>query len=464
MKISAKITLLILTAMVAINVIGQVPAPAPAQPATLERAKTEALTATNYQQVLDMLAIKLPTLPAMADDPNRPTNVFQKAGSFVDAQGHHYSRSQWGDWINYDETIAQDFTLPDPLVLKNGKPVTTAKMWWQKRRPEIVNDYETEIFGRVPKKTPKVTFEAGSESPALDGSAIKKVITGHIDNSAYPAAQPVINLVLYLPTHAGGPVPLMGLISGNTNGNAKTIQLLINQGWAAAIFDTGSLQADNGGGLNKGIIGLVNQGQPRKPEDWGTLRAWSWGLSRALDYFETDKAINPKQIGLEGHSRWGKTALLAGAMDTRWAIVYSSCSGSMGASLERRNYGETAGIVAGVTEYHWMAPNFVKYGHNWHTNLPVDAHDMIALMAPRPLFITGGTQDLWADPKGEFEACVAATPVYTLLGKTGITGSELPTPNVALADGDLAFRYHEGGHTDELDWPAFLEFAKKYFN
>jgi hypothetical protein len=222
------------------------------------------------------------------------------------------------------------------------------------------------------------------------------------------------------------------------------------------------VQADNGAGLSHGIIGLVNHGKLRSPEDWGVLRAWSWGLSRALDYFATDKTINPKQIGIEGHSRWGKTALLAGAMDPRWAIVFASCSGSGGASLEKRNFGENLDLIAAENEYHWMAPNFIKYGGNWKA-FPVDAHEMMALVAPRPLFITGGTQDIWADPLGEFKACQAASPVYALLGKTGITTAQLPAPDVSLINTDLAFRLHEGGHTDSIDWPTFIEFAKKYF-
>jgi len=451
--------------IVAAGVQGQVTAPSFEQLAALKRAKTDSLTSLNYQQLLNMLAIKLPDLPDMANDPNRPKNTFQKdgVGAYLDQQGHRYSRTRWGDWINYDENIAKDYTLPDPLVLKNGKAVTNAQTWWKKRRPEIVTDYETEIFGRVPKTTPKVTFEVNNvDNTALEGKAIKKTITGLIDNSGYPAVKPVINVVLYLPAKAKGPVPLMVIASSNTTGNSQLINLLISEGWAMAIFDTNSLQADNGAGLSQGIIGLVGQGKARNPEDWGSIRAWSWGLSRSLDYFQTDKAINPKQIGIAGHSRWGKTALLAGAMDARWAIVFASCSGSMGASLERRNFGETVGIVAGETEYHWMAPNFVKYGGDWK-NLPVDAHDMMALIAPRPLFITGGTQDIWADPKGEFEACVTATPIYYLLGKTGIKVTELPAPDVSLINGDLAFREHEGGHTDEPDWPVFMKFAKKYF-
>ena len=377
-----KATLVVLTVLFVISVHAQV--------TEKERAKTDSLTKLNYQQTLQSLGVKLPVLPQQADDPARPKNAVARANGngYTDVQGRSLPRSPWGTWVNYSEELANNYTLPDPLVLKNGKLVASANVWWKQRRQEIVNDYETFVFGRVPKNTPKVKFELGEvDKIALDGNAIKQTITGHIDNAAYPAAMPVINLVLYLPAKANGPVPLMVIASSNTKGNNETIKLLINAGWAIAYFDTNGVQADNGAGLSEGIIGLVNQGKLRGPEDWGVLRAWSWGLSRALDYFMTDKAINPKQIGIEGHSRWGKTALLAGAMDQRWAIVFASCSGSGGASLEKRNFGENLDLIAAENEYHWMAPNFIKYGGNWKA-FPVDAHEMMALVTPRPLFVT----------------------------------------------------------------------------
>jgi hypothetical protein len=241
------------------------------------------------------------------------------------------------------------------------------------------------------------------------------------------------------------------------------IEKVIEAGWAFANFNTVGVQMDNGLGLNEGIIGLVNKGNSRKPNDWGAIAAWSWGLSRAFDYFETDKSIDSKRVGIQGHSRCGKTALLAAALDTRWAIVFASCSGCMGASLEMRSWGENIDNVASSGEYHWMAGNFLKYGGNW-ASMPVDAHELIALIAPRPVFITGGTQDQWADPKGEFLACVGAEPVYKLLGKKGLNVTNMPAPDVSLVDGEIAFRYHKGGHTDGLDWPVFIEFAKKQFS
>jgi hypothetical protein len=419
----------------------------------------------DWQKVMNQFNLQLPTLPPPADDPKRPPQLKQKEGStnWYDDAGNTHVRSGWGNWTNYEEAKAEGHDLPNPLVLKSGKPVKDANAWWKQRRPEILNDYLTEIYGKTPKNTPKVRFEVTEVTDtALKSKAIRKTIVGHIDNSRYPSAKPSINITLYTPASAKGPVPLMVLVWGSFPAPMLTINRVITAGWAVATVNTGSIQMDNGGGLHEGIIGLVNEGKDRKPDDWGVLSAWCWGLSRAFDYFETDKAINAKQIGIQGHSRWGKTALLAGATDPRWAIVFASCSGSMGASLEKRNYGETIDNVAGSGEYHWMAANFVKYGGNWAA-MPVDAHELVALVAPRPLFITGGTKDSWGDSYGMFLACVGASPVYNLLGKKGLTTTEMPKPDEALMDGELAFRNHEGGHTDAPDWPVFLEFAEKQF-
>lgn len=428
--------------------------------------KMRAASQEDWQRMMDKLNLKLPTLPDPADDPKRPAHLKPKEGStnWYDDAGYTHVRSGWGNWSNYDEAKAEGYTLPDPLKLKNGKSVNNASMWWKQRRPEILNEYLTNIYGKTPANTPKVTFSGvGTDSTVLGGKALRKAILGQIDNSRYPAATPSIPVTRYTPTNATGPVPLMVIVWGSFPTPIATIEKLIDAGWAVALVNTGAIQMDNGAGLHEGIIGLMNGGQDRKPDEWGVLSAWSWGLSRVLDYFETDKAINPKQIGVEGHSRWGKTALLAGALDQRWAIVFASCSGSMGASLEKRNYGESIDNVAGSGEYHWMAGNFLKYGGNWEA-MPVDAHELMALIAPRPLFITGGTRDSWSDPKGEFLACVGASPVYELLGKKGVGTTEMPAPDVALINGELAFRNHEGGHVDSLDWPVFLTFAQKQFN
>ena len=244
-------------------------------------------------------------------------------------------------------------------------------------------------------------------------------------------------------------------------------QQVLAKGWGYATIYPTTVQADNGAGLTNGIIGLVNKGQPRKLDDWGALRAWAWGASRALDYFETDKAVDAKRVALEGHSRYGKATAVAMAYDPRFAVAFVSSSGEGGLKLNRRNWGELVENVAAVNEYHWMAGNFLKYAGplKWE-DLPVDSHELIALCAPRPVFISAGSLekgDGWADAKGMFMAGVAATPVYELLGKKGLPTSEFPPIETALISGDIGFRQHKQGHTPGPNWPTFIEFASRHF-
>ena len=392
---------------------------------------------------------------------------------------------------NYDETKANPFpALPDPLILNDGKRVNTARRWWQQRRPQIVELFDREIYGRVPYTTPKVTWEVTSTKSGTNGDVpiLTKSLVGHVDNSAYPLITVNIQLELTTPTNASGAVPVMlefGFIGtrpfgprpGSPTGVTSSApapapgptwqQQVLARGWGYATIAPGSIQADNGAGLTEGIIGLCNHGQPRKLDDWGSLRAWAWGASRALDYFETDKAVNAKQVGIEGHSRYGKAALVTMAYDQRFAIAYVSSSGEGGAKLSRRDWGEVVENVAGTGEYHWMAGNFLKYaGPLQWSDLPVDAHELIALCAPRPTFISGGATkgDGWVDARGMFLAAVAAGPVYRLLGKRDLGTTEFPPMETPLIDGDLAFRQHNGGHTPAPNWPTFLIFASRYLN
>lgn len=260
------------------------------------------------------------------------------------------------NYAHYDESKANPFpNLPDPLVLKNGQTVTTAAMWWNRRRPEIVEDFDREIYGRVPKDTPKVNWEVTSTTKETNGNVpvITKQLVGHVDNSSYPDIAVNIQVTLTTPANATGPVPVMmqfgftgfgGFGRGGLGGSGPSWQgQVLAQGWGYAILSPNSVQADNGAGLTQGIIGLMNKGQPRKVDDWGALRAWAWGASRALDYFETDKAVDAKRVGLEGHSRYGKATIVAMAYDPRFAIAYVSSSGEGGAKLHRRNWGEEIG-------------------------------------------------------------------------------------------------------------------------
>jgi hypothetical protein len=402
-------------------------------------------------------------------------------------------------YANYDEAKANPFpVLPDPLVLNNGKKVTTAKDWWNKRRPEIVEMFDREVYGRVPKVVPKVKWEVTATTEGMNGDVpiVTKALVGHVDNSAYPSIKVDIGLTLTTPKNATGPVPVIMQFSGGgfgfgpprapgapapgaaaaagrgsppagfPGGRGPTgptwQQQVLARGWGYASINTGSIQQDSGAGLREGIIGLCNKGEPRKLDDWGVLRAWAWGASKALDYFETDKAVDAKHVAVEGHSRWGKATIVAVAYDQRFWTGYVSSSGEGGAKLHRRNWGEVVENVAGTGEYHWMAGNFLKYAGplNWG-DLPVDSHELIAMCAPRPIFISGGatTGDGWVDAKGMFMAAAAAGPVYRLLGKKDLGTTEFPPIETALVEGDVAFRQHSSGHTDGPNWPTFLEFA-----
>jgi hypothetical protein len=386
--------------------------------------------------------------------------------------------------VNYDESKANPWpTLPDPLILTNGKRVTSQKIWWNQRRPELVELFDREVLGRVPANVPAVQWEVVSTTSGTDGgiATVTKHLVGHVDNSAYPAITVNIEASLTLPAHATKPVPVLLEITFENypiNPNRPPApppppekeptwkQQVLAKGWGYALFYPTTLQADNGAGLTQGIIGLTNHGQPRKLEDWGALRAWAWGGSRLMDYFETDKDVDAGHVAVEGHSRFGKTALVAMAYDPRFVVAYINSSGAGGADLARRHYGEQLENIAGSGEYHWMGGNYLKYaGPLTPADMPVDMHELIALCAPRPVFIGGGTTeggDGWADVHGTFIAEVAAGPVYKLLGKKDLGTETFPPVGTALISGDLGFRQHPGGHTPIPDFPTFITFASRY--
>jgi hypothetical protein len=404
---------------------------------------------------------------------------------------------------NYDESLASPFpNLPEVLTLKNGKKVATAKDWWKKRRPEIVEDFEREVLGRIPPNVPKVKWEVTQTSEAKVGEhpVIGKQLVGHVDNSSFPQINVDIQMILVTPADVKKPVPVMmmfgfGYLPGTPpptgrggrgfgfgpppGSDSPATEQLIADGWGYAYINPGSIQADNGAGLTRGIIGLVNRGQFRKPDDWGSLRAWGWGASRGLDYLETDKSVDAKRVGIEGVSRYGKAALVTMAFDTRFAVVLVGSSGEGGAKLHRRNWGEAVENLTGSGEYHWMAGNFLKYGaaeadfgSKNAGDLPVDAHELIALCAPRPTFISYGVPEKgdakWLDHQGSFMAAVAAGPVFRLLGAKDLGTSDnyktekMPPVNVSLLNGQLAWRQHDGGHTDGPNWRYFIPWADKF--
>ena len=405
---------------------------------------------------------------------------------------------------NYDPAQANPFPqLPDPLVLKNGKKVTSAKVWLSQRRPEIVEDFEREVIGRVPKNVPKVSWTVTEQvNRELAGMAIiGKRLVGRVDNSSYPGISVDIEMALVTPANAKGPVPVLMMFGfgglpgdppptrpGAPAGAAAPPRVqfndppsneqLIAAGWGYASIVPRSIQADNGAGLTKGIIGLVNKGQPRKPDDWGALRAWAWGAARGLDYLETDSAVDSKKVGIEGVSRYGKAALVTLAFEPRFALVLVGSSGEGGAKLHRRNFGEAVENLTGSGEYHWMAGNFLKYGAADASfgsknagDIPVDAHELIALCAPRPTFISYGIPEKgdanWLDQQGSYMATVAAGPVFRLLGvkdigdKSEYKTAKMPPVNTGLTDGELAWRQHDGGHEDRSNMKYFIAWANK---
>jgi len=405
---------------------------------------------------------------------------------------------------NYDESKANPFpNLPELLTLKNGEKVTSATAWWKQRRPEIVEEFEREVYGRVPSDVPKVTWTTVSNiSNGLVGEipANGKQMIGRVDNSECPESTVEMRMAVVTPASARGPVPVLIMFGGfggsgmprpagtasPTNQNSfggpfrdpPSTQQLLAAGWGYATLSPNSIQADNGAGLTKGIIGLVNKGQPRKPEDWGALRAWAWGASRALDYLESDSAVDGKKVGIEGVSRFGKAALVTMAFDPRFAVALIGSSGEGGAKSHRRNFGEAVENLTGSGQYHWMCGNFLKYGaaeSNFGNrnagDIPVDAHQLIALCAPRAVFVSYGIPErgdaLWLDQQGSYMAAVAAGPAYRLLGardlgeKEDYRTAKMPPVNTGLVEGELAWRQHDGGHEDRSNMKHFLEWANR---
>lgn len=399
-----------------------------------------------------------------------------------DAAGRTLRRAAaTGHITNYYEEKVPPYTLPDVLKLADGRTVSDAGMWFKLRRPEILKLYETEIYGRVPASAPKVQFEVLETAvPALGGVASRKHVVAHFGDG--PKATKV-NLMIYRPAEAKGPLPLVlhitfggdpslqppptpavpGKPAPRRFNDAGPIAEILGHGYAYAILRYTEIQPDSAAGRTEGVIGLsLASGQTAPaPDEWGTISAWAWGLGRLMDYLVTDADVDATRVALVGHSRLGKTVLWAGATDQRFALIYSSQGGEMGSALARRDYGETVDDMAGNYGYQF-AGNFQKYPGHWN-EMPVDAHMLIALSAPRPVFVSGGSGDQWSDPHGEFLAMVAAGPVWRLLGKSDLGTTEMPALDVPVATGTLAYLDHQGPHTiNALDWKTFLDFADRH--
>ena len=383
-----------------------------------------------------------------------------------------------GHVSNYSEEKIPPYTLPDPLTMTSGERVATAEQWSTKRRPEILKFYQNEIYGRVPGNAPKVTWRVTeTETAARDGAAILKRVVGVMGERP---DGPQMHLTVYLPAKVDKPVPLLLNLTFGFGGGARRrgatarargagsgfdpVAEVLSRGWGYAALGYNEIQPDRADRWTEGVIGLtLIEGQTRPAADeWGTISAWAWGLSRAIDYFEADKAVNAKQIAITGASRLGKTVLWAGAQDERVAAVFAVVPGEMGASLIRRDWGETLDDMA--QNFAWQfAGNLQKWVGKWN-ELPVDQHMLIALCAPRPVYVNGGLTDQWSDPVGEFLALVGAGPVYRLLGGKDLGITELPPLDIPVTSGDLAFHYHSRGHMAvPADWKAFLDFAERHF-
>ena len=389
------------------------------------------------------------------------------------------------DFTNVIESKVREYDLPDPLIMENGKQVTKAGEWWEKRRPEVVELLENEMYGSLPENLPTVKWVVKAVKDTVIGKypAKEKTLVGIVDNTAYPDIKVEIQLVVGTPAEAKEAVPVVmeyGFIGSFFGPRApepnyfispyepRWQQQLLSHGWGYAILVPGSIQADNGAGLHNGIIGLVNKGGYRTPEEWGMLRALGWGASRAMDYFETDKDVDEKRIGVEGISRYGKAALVAMAFEPRISLGFIGSSGEGGASIMRRNFGERVENLASSYSYYWFCGNFMKYASiKTVDDLPIDAHDLVALCAPRPVFISVGSPDIegqWVDAKGMFLAGVHASPVYELLGKKGLGTQEFPVLGTPLVDGEVAFRQHAGGHSTGPNWSTWIAWAHRYWD
>jgi hypothetical protein len=466
-------------------------APATSAPAAApERPPADVTSAQDRDQMMAQVGVRFPaSLPPKATDPNRPPVPLRPRdpnnpeGALLDEAGNTIVRDAFGTWVQYEEARAGRYTPLQPLRLARGARVTSAKTWTEKRRPEILRDVQDTIWGRIPEVStlPAVTWEVSAPTPGGEGDVafVDRTLVGRIDTSRYPEVRqaPRIDVVLRLPAAAASttPVPVIVVFGQPTEKSVEQHWGYVKgEGWGIAIFNPVTLQPDSGAGLTSYLIGLVNRGGWRKPHDWGTLVAYAWGVGRILDQFERMREIDARKVALMGHSRWGKATMVVMAYEPRVAIGFPAAGGTLGAKQFRRHWGQNLESISSASEYHWMAGEAFRYmgplveGQYLPRKverLPVDGESLIALAAPRPVFLNGGTTDTWSDAPGTYLAGVAASPVYRLLGRKGLINPDgaTPKPDVAYLDGDIGYRVHTGGHTPAPDWPAFVEFTRKYF-
>ena len=401
-----------------------------------------------------------------------------------------------GQTVNYDESKIPPYVLSNPLKLSNGDEVKTSKDWVKKRRPEILKLFETQMFGKAPKAPKDMHFKVLSEDRhALDGKAIRKEVNVYFSKGE----ENYMTILMYLPTGNEKPVPLFvglnfygnytvnvdpaititpnwvmnqSVITDNraneafrgSDASGWPIELILQNGYGVATIYCGDIAPDYDNGFQKGVFPLFYaKGQTRpNADEWQNIAAWAWGLSRAMDYFQKDKQVDAKKIAVIGHSRLGKAALWAGAKDERFAVVISNESGCGGAALSIRRIGETVELINKQFPY-WFCDNFKQY-NNKEDALPFDQHELIALMAPRPVYIASAEEDRWADPKGEFLSGFHANPVYRLFGLTGLPDSEMPPVDRPVLSGQIGYHIRSGQHAlTAYDWEQYIRFVNKYF-
>ena len=394
--------------------------------------------------------------------------------------------------VNYDEEAVGAYTLPDPLLSMDGTPVRDATTWHEKRRPEIVRLYEENQFGRSPEDVTGLPVDVFEEAaPALDGKAIRRQVTIHLTPDG---SGPSVDVLIYLPPGASEPVPLLLTASFRPNysrlndpgikrgmvwnrerervpaspppENASLNPLpFLDKGFGVATLYYGDIEPDFAEGFPHGIRKYYTDaaGQDTLASDeWGAIAAWSWGLSRVMDYLETDADIDAGRVALMGISRLGKTVLWTGARDPRFAMIIASCSGEGGAALSKRNYGETIAHLAAPTRFPYQFAGKYGYYGDRVDEFPIDAHMLVSLIAPRPLLLQTGTEDGWSDPRGEFLSAVAAEPVFELLGARGPGTDQMPAAGEPILH-TLGYYMHEGGHgTIASDWDVFLRFMEMH--
>lgn len=398
----------------------------------------------------------------------------------------------------YDEAEVPAYTLPDLLVMEDGTRVGDGKTWRRKRRGEILELFRKHVYGRTPIGRPaEMTFTCYDEDPnALDGLATRKQVRIDVSHQGKSAS---LDLLVYLPHGSDKRARVFVLLNfyGNhtvcadsgirlnknwmrsrgqgvvdnrateasRGGSASRfpIEMILSRGYALATMYYGDIDPDFDDGFTNGVHGVFDEPTEgeRAGDAWGSIAAWAWGLSRVMDYFETDGDIDHAHVAVLGHSRLGKTALWAGAQDERFALVISNESGCGGAALSRRQYGETVARINGSFP-HWFCDNFERYNDN-EGALPVDQHMLIALAAPRPVYVASADRDLWCDPRGEFLACRAAEPVYALFGLPGLGVEAMPGLDTPVEAGHIGYHVRSGSHNlTEFDWRQYLDFADKH--